>query len=380
MGCFACFNICPQKSITMVENEYGEVYPQINKDTCIHCGLCEKICPQLKEKLKFNTPIKVFAMYNKNAKLRKESTSGGAATTFYEYYIRNKGICYGVSSFVHNNQIKFVRFTNENELKKVKGSKYTHCYVNDIYIKVKEDLLNNKKVLFIGTPCQVSGLKSFLINDFDNLTTIDIICHGVPSQRLLFDEIKRNKINVQDNYKISFRDNNGYILKILDQDNNIIIKEEEENVDYYRHFLHGNIFRENCYSCKYAQRNRISDITIGDFWGLDKKSKIYDDESKGISVILINSSKGLELFEKIKDNCIFEERTIEEACKHNGQLNHPMPKSKEYLIYRKMYPKKGYKRTMSKMKSMKYRIKTVLKKNKYLYDFLKRIKNYVCKN
>lgn len=361
-GCFGCFNICPKNAIEMCKDEYGNVFPQIVKEKCINCGLCKKVCPQLKEKLDFKKPIKAFAMYNKEPNKRKESTSGGAATTFYEYILNDKGIIYGASNLFGLNEFKFIRIDNKLDLYKVKGSKYVHCYINNTMKQVKEDLLADKKVLFIGTPCQVSGLKSFLMKDYQNLITIDIICHGVPSQKLLFDEISNQGIDYRDVYYVSFRDDKLFNFKLLDNNRKILLEKKSYNVDYYNHFLKGDIYRENCYDCRYAKRERISDITIGDFWGLDKNSKIYDDEKKGISVVLPNTQKGLDLIKSISSECNIEERTIDEACKTNGQLNRPMKKSKEYKTYRKYYPKLGYRKTMKKMLSIKSKVKKILKR------------------
>lgn len=155
---------------------------------------------------------------------------------------------------------------------------------------------------------------------------------------------------------------------------NILYENNSMNNDYYRNFLFGNFYRENCYSCRYARRERISDITIGDFWGLSKDSKIYDDEKKGISVILPNTEKGLKLVESIKSKCNIEERKIGEACKENGQLNHPMKKTKAYSIYLDNYPKLGYKKTVSKMTNIKTKIKIMARNNKLIYYIYKKTK------
>lgn len=373
-GCYACFNICPTNSISMKEDKNGNIYPYIDKKTCINCGLCKKVCPQLKEKLNFNAPIKAYAMYNKNLKERLESTSGGAATIFYKYILENKGIIYGASNLFGEKEFHFLRIDNVNELYKVKGSKYVHCYIKDSYKNIKKDLMEDKKVLFIGTPCQVAGLKSYLMKEYEKLITIDIICHGVPSQKLLFDEIKNLKIDYKDVSFVSFRDEKMYNFKLLDKSKNILFEKKSNSNYYLKNFLEGNFFRENCYNCRYAQKNRISDITIGDFWGLNKNSKIYDDESKGISLVMPNTKKGMDLVEVTKSNFNFEERTIEEACLKNKQLNKPMNKTKKYYIYEKYYSKKGYKKTMKKLETIKDIIKKILSKNNLLKKIYKKIK------
>lgn len=376
-GCFACYNICPKEAIVMKKDEYGNVYPEIIKEKCIDCGLCKKVCPQLKEKLDLKEPITAYAMYNKDSKKRSESASGGAASTFYEHILNKKGVIYGASNLFGKEEFSFIRIEDKKDLYKVKGSKYVHCYINDILKQVKKDLLDNRDVIFIGTPCQVSGLKSFLMKEYDNLITIDIVCHGVPSQQLLFDEMEFQKINKKDISIISFRDDKQYNLKVLDKNKKIILEKKSSFIDYYRNFLQSNINRENCYSCRYAQRKRISDITIGDFWGLDKNSKVYDNEEKGISLIMPNTQKGLDLVKQIFEESIIEERTIEEACRENGQLNRPSKKSKKYNTYLKYYPSKGYKKTMKKMSTPKEKIKKKIYSNTLLYKTLKKIKNKI---
>ncbi len=374
-GCFACYNICPKEAIIMKKDEYGNVYPEIIKEKCIDCGLCKKVCPQLKEKLDFKEPITAYAMYNKDSKKRSESASGGAASTFYEFILNKKGVIYGASNLFGKEEFNFIRIEDKKDLYKVKGSKYVHCYINDILKQVKKDLLDNRSVIFIGTPCQVSGLKSFLMKDYNNLITVDIVCHGVPSQQLLFDELELQKINKKDVSIISFRDDKQFNFKIKDNNNETIIEKKSSFIDYYRNFLQGNFYRENCYSCRYAQRERISDITIGDFWGLDKNSKVYDNEEKGISLILPNTEKGLDLVKQIFEESIIEERTVDEACRENGQLNRPSKKSEKYNTYLKYYPSKGYKKTMKKMDTAKDKIKKLVTRSPFLYKILKCIKN-----
>lgn len=373
-GCFGCYNICPKNAIDMIKDEFGNVYPKINEDRCINCGLCKKVCPQLKEELDFREPITAYAMYNKDSEKRKASTSGGAATTFYENILKNNGVVYGVSNLFGEDSFKFIRIDNIEDLYKVKGSKYVHCYINNAFKEVKNDLINKKEVLFIGTPCQISGLKSFLMKDYENLITIDIICHGVPSQELLFEEIKSHNIDYHNVSYVFFRDENLFNFKLLGKNKEVLFEDLSSNVPYYRNFLQGNIYRENCYNCRYAQRKRISDITIGDFWGLAKNAKIYDDESKGISVIMPNTEKGLNLVNSIIDESVIEERTIDEACKQNGQLNHPMKKNEKYEIYVNNYKKIGYKKTMNKMLNFKDKVKIKIKGNKFIYNFYKKLK------
>lgn len=360
-GCSACFNVCPKQAITMQSDELGNIYPVIDKSKCINCGLCKKICPQLND-IPSIKPQKTYALYSKDVKKRMASTSGAAATIFGENIIANGGIVYGVSNLYFNNEFKFIRIDNAKDLDKIKGSKYVHAHVGTAFKDAKKDLIAGKTVMFVGTPCQIAGLKGFLMKDYGNLITVDIICHGVPSQQLFFEQLKQYGISCSEIYEVSFRNNERYCLTIYDKNKEKIFSKPSCLIPYFRNFLQGNIFRENCYSCKYAKSERISDITIGDFWGLDNNCKIKDDINKGISLVLVNSPKGLKLFENIKSKCVFEERTLEEAVNGNKQLQHPMSKNRKYDIYVTNYKKLGFKKTMKKMLSFKDKLKILIKK------------------
>lgn len=369
-GCFSCLNACPKDAISMEEDDYGNIYPKIDKSKCINCKQCETVCPQIEKKIKVVFPVKAYAVYSKNKKIRSSSSSGGVATQLTEKIIEEHGIVYGASNLLNNENFKFIRIENRKDVTKLQGSKYTHCYINKCYKEAKADLNNNKKVLFIGTPCQISGLKTYLKKEYENLITIDLVCHGVASQKLLFEDLKNNNIDKKDICKIFFRDENGFNIKVLNNKEKNIYYSKSIYNHYYKNFLRGNIYRENCYSCNFAQIKRCSDITIGDFWGLEKKSKIYDNELKGISLVLINTENGNAFFEKYKNCFIYEERTIAEAQKYNKQLNHPTKMTKKYSLYLKKYPKNGYLATMKKMNTLK----DIIRKNQTIqniYNFLK---------
>ena len=363
-GCFACHNICPKNAINMVEDEFGYIYPIIDDKKCINCNLCKKVCPSLNP-IKAIYPQKCYAMYAKDKKIRDESTSGGAATIFSTYIIKNGGVVYGAT--YSKGIINHLRIDNLRDLTKLKGSKYVHSYILDTYKEAKKDLTNNKKVLFIGTPCQIAGLKRYLMKDYDNLYLIDIICHGVPSQKYLKDEIGGN------NEKISFRSKEGYVLKLY-RDSKLIKSERIDKSPYYSSFMDGMIFRENCYNCFYAKPERISDITIGDFWGLGKDSKLYDYDNSGVSVILPITDKGVNLFEECCDKMIYEERKIEEAINGNTQLRHAIIKPKNYYKFQKIYLKSDFLTAYKKTNKIKI-LKNKFKNNKYIYGIYKKIKD-----
>lgn len=339
-GCFACYNACLKGAIKMLEDKDGCIYPEIDEKKCVNCGLCKKVCPSLNQ-IQYNKPIKCYAAYSKIENIRKESTSGGVATTISKEILKEGGIVYG-ASFGENCTINHIRVTDVNKLEQLQGSKYVHSYINDIYTKVKKDLKDfpQKKILFIGTPCQIAGLKKYLGKEYENLILMDIICHGVPPQQYLKEEIYRiiNDLNVD---RINFRDGNNYGLYIK-KDKKIIFKSERSESPYCDGFFNTLTLRENCYDCKYAGSNRISDITIGDFWGLKKESDFYEDKEKGVSVVILSTIKGLEFFKKYCKELQIEERAYEEAIIGNTQLRKPAPKNKNADKFKKYYIKHGF--------------------------------------
>lgn len=368
-GCSACYNVCPKKAITMEEEKLGHIYPKIDYEKCINCKLCQKICPSNKN-IELRKPTKAYAMKSKNEEIRYRSTSGGAATIFALNVLNKNGVVYGANN-IENGRFDFIRINKVEDLEKIKGSKYVQCYINDIFKNVKEDLNNNLQVLFVGTPCQVSGLKSFLCKDYDNLITVDLICHGVPSQRLLMNEIEETVEDVSKIDKVLFRtqEKSGYNLNLYEGGKLKISKEMVESC-YYKGFMNALFYRESCYNCKYAHQNRVSDITIGDFWGLSKESKLYKDRQKGVSLLLPITEKGMNFIRECKNDMEIEERNIEEAIEGNSQLRHPSMKPRKYNKFVKIYEKQGLKKAYLKTRT----IKQIMKDNKFIMNIYKRIK------
>lgn len=361
-GCFSCFNTCPKNAIEMREDNVGNVYPVINQEKCINCGLCKKKCPQINS-VSFNEPITAYAMYNNDYHIRDKSTSGGAATTFYLKVLNEDGVVYGANN-IENGKFSFIRITKASDLYKVKGSKYVHCYIEDKYSMAKKDLEKGLKVLFIGTPCQIAGLRAFLGKEYDNLLTVDLVCHGVPSQKMLIEEIKMHA-NYDKVSKITFREND-FNLRIY-ENSKCVFSENRTTNYYYSRFMSMMFFRENCYSCKYAQRKRISDITIGDFWCLNTENEKFRDKDKGISLVIPNTKRGVNFVESCIENMVYEERTIEEAIEGNEQLKHPSTKNKLYNKFMRLYQDKGYEIACKKTQSLKQKLKKIKIINKMYY-------------
>lgn len=359
-GCSACMNICPKQAITMKKDENGFIYPFIDESKCIKCGMCKKVCSYQNDKEE-NKIIKTYASVSKDDNLLKKSSSGGIFGTIAKSFINNSGVVYGCSMEYKDNFLTpmHIRVDNLNDLEKLQGSKYVKSEINFTYQNIKNDLKENNKVLFSGTPCQIAALKSYLkisrVNT-NNLFTIDIICHGTPSTKFFQDYVKfLEKKNRRKLVNLMFRDKKyGWNLKgtafYKGTDNKILEKIFYNKLSsYYNYFLTSKTYRENCYSCKYANSQRVGDITIGDFWGIETEHSEYLKENggvlqinKGVSCILVNTIQGKSLLKNYGKDLILLDSTFEKAAKTNKQLNHPcnMPGEREKIM--KIYREKGY--------------------------------------
>lgn len=320
-GCYACYNICPKECITMESDNEGFWYPKIDKDKCINCNLCEKVCPIINPVKRANSKKIAYAGINKDDQIRVKSSSGGIFSILAEYIIKNNGIIYG-ASFDENFNIKHKRILCNTDLDLLRGSKYVQSSIGDIYKQVKSDLESNRQVLFTGTPCQVEGLRSYLRKEYVNLITMDFICHGVPSPLVWKKYLEEMKKSKQENIKnIYFRNKDiGWkvsSLKII-FDEKIYINNLSKDL-FMKGFLQDVYLRPSCYSCKFKKINRVSDITVADFWGIENILPKMDDD-KGTSLIVIHSEKGEQLFDKLSETMILNEVNLNEAIKYNPSM------------------------------------------------------------
>lgn len=327
-GCSACYNACPSNAISMIINDEGFYEPKIDYSKCINCGLCHNLCPQLNNKIKFAFPIKTYAAYINDKKNILNSSSGGLFYQIAKKIIESYGIVYGVA-WNQNMESNHVKVDSLENLNKLQGSKYVQSNLKQIFLDIMDDLNNNKIVLFSGTPCQIAGLKSFLKKDYINLITIDLVCHGVPSP-LLFNKYKewyeyKNNVKIID---YSFRDkyNNDWgvnaRIKVLKNKKNKYLFVRAKLDPYFKAFTDGSNYRECCYDCKYAKKDRISDITLADYWGIENVHKNFINK-KGVSLLIINTERGVSLFNNIINNIKYIESDINEAVKYNLNLNKP---------------------------------------------------------
>lgn len=337
-GCHACYNVCLKECITMEHDVEGFLYPNINTEKCIKCNLCEKVCPIIHQEKIENNPI-AYGCYNKNEDIRNQSTSGGIFTLIAENVINSEGVVFG-AEFDENYNVIHSSTDNISGLEKFRGSKYVQSKIGDTYKQIKQLLKEDKTVLFTGTPCQIGGLKSYLRKDYSNLICQDIVCHGVPSPYVW--QHYKNLISKDRNIKnINFRDKSTgwkrYSLKFDFTDGKSYEEVGNENA-YIKGFIKNLYLRPSCYNCAYKTLNRQSDITLADFWGVEDILPSLDD-NKGTSLIFVNSDKGKYLFDKIKNNIIYEgvdiEKSIEfnpcaiKSCSYNKKRNLFMDKYNE---------------------------------------------------
>ena len=335
-GCFSCVYKCPKNCISIISDSLGNRVPQIDYGKCIDCGVCYSVC-QIVIELPFYNPVKVYAAWNKNMEKCLESSSGGIAAIASEYMINQGGIVYGCT-FNAGFQIAHVRCSTLSEVYRLKGSKYVQSDIREVYSSIQKDVKSKRKVLFIGTPCQVAGVQS-VFGSYNELYTIDLICHGTPSLKLFMESIPKEIFNYNID-KIVFRHSNVYKREFIEQ-NRVVYTCPLKKDLYMKGFFTGLFYRDSCYQCKYAELRRVSDITLGDFWGIANLLNI--DVSHGVSCVLINTDKGRCLFDFIKNEINALERNVDEVVIQNQQLSHPMRRTFRTVLFHKLYPILGFK-------------------------------------
>lgn len=340
-GCAACVNMCPVNAIKMIINDYGDLVPKINSEHCIHCEKCSSVCPQIVDTVTHRIK-EVYVGWNEEYEERKNSSSGGIATLLFKEFIKSGGYVAGTMWNEENNAHIYI--TNSlDELWCFQGSKYVQADTQLSFRKIRELLRNGEKILFIGTPCQVSGLKNYLANKYNKISYVDLLCHGVSSQKYLSEYInwicKRKKITNVTN--ISFRSNiysNNFCF-CLWNGNSIIYKKMAQESYYFRAFLHGISLRESCYTCKYKSLERTGDLTIGDFigYGINVKGKRDDDHA---SLIAVNNDQGKRLLEEF--SIYKEKKSIDEALVDGRSLREPFPRHSKQKKFRELYASGGF--------------------------------------
>ena len=352
-GCGACAQICPQKCIQMIADETGFKYPQINETLCIDCHLCIKICPSATPKTNTNTiQPQCFAGIHRSEKILMESSSGGAFSAIADAFDDDDCTIFGVA---YNQDLvvehRFVE--NATDIASFKKSKYVQSDTKNTFQEVKNFLLQGKRVMYTGTPCQIAGLKSFLQTDYNNLLCIDLICTGISSPLMFRKSIEC--IEKKANKKIT---NNDMRSKIKKDDHWIVINTAIQfddgttlsNTDTNRYkACYGQSlgFRESCYECSYAKLPRVSDITIADWWGgVDTIPGMKED--RGTSLIMFNNQKWITLYGKINHTMLLTKVDIKDAVKQNPTLWRPTPRQKRNDDFWEDFTKKPIESVLAK--------------------------------
>lgn len=320
-GCTACANVCPKNCIKMLPDDEGFLYPKIDSLVCTECGLCQKVCPV--DKIEKHLPLSTYALKSKNDEIRLKSTSGAVFETLSKYVLNNGGVVFGCKFnedlIAEHDYIEYYE-----GLDAFRGAKYVQSRLNNSFKNVKSFLEQGRWVLFSGTPCQIAGLDFYLNKEYDKLIKCDLVCHSVPSPNALKAYIK--EIEETNNKKVSkiwFRNKelNGWTksnLKIIFEDDTVY-KEPLVNTAFMQGFNRGLYNRPSCANCSYKDFKNVSDITIADYWGIEKVAEDFADNI-GVSLVFINSLKGRKIFEEIKENLVFIETKIEESVLENPYI------------------------------------------------------------
>lgn len=379
-GCAACMNSCSHSAIQMIADGEGFLMPSVDANKCIECKLCERNCPVITEIPNENSQMpKAYAVWNDFD--RRVSSSGGAFSSFARYILKKGGVVFG-AAFDNALHCRHIEVTTIEELTALRGSKYVQSEIALSFKRIKELLKQDKYVLFCGTPCQVVGLKCYLHKEYDKLLTLDLVCHGVPSDAVF--QAYKKKISTRfagfvDGFEFRQRDGWGFAPSIsLNGKFRPIF-----GVDalYMSAFDNSALFRQCCYQCRYANIHRVGDCSLADFWGLGRYGTPFKhDVLKGVSLVLINNAKGESVFKNL-DNTFIEERSLEEALIENHNLKKPSVKnpSRERIIEAFLDPKKTLSDIDKEFGLVDHSLKSQVKdfaSRLGLFDMVKRVYNF----
>lgn len=352
-GCKTCAYVCPSKCISMELDEEGFAYPVVDEEACTHCGACERACPFNGENWQAEErKARAYAARSRSEEVQLSSSSGGM---FYEMamaILEDEGTVYGAALDHATKKVMHVRVCSMAELSRLKGSKYVQSDVGESYHRVKTDLENGRQVLFSGTPCQILGLKKYLKTEYRELICVDVICHGVPSPLLwekyvqyLEKEYGRQVETVNFRCKKHGWRDFGFMSKL----GNKSFYQSKDINPYMQMFLGNHCLRPSCYKCEMKRIKSAADITLGDFWGIEKVCPEMNDRN-GTSLVITWNAKGKELTDKIGGSVIRKEVNYQEAIRFNTPLYKSVEKSSgrdlfykdlEYRTFDKMIDKYG---------------------------------------
>ncbi len=326
VGCGNCENVCPVSAVKLQEDEEGFLYPVIQKDICILCGRCRKTCPMYQEQEIIHVALRSYAAISKDKEILKHSASGGMFATIAKNFLKNKPNSVVVGATYENGRCFHKMITEESQIIELQNSKYVQSQLDGIFVEIEKKIKNDIPVLFSGSPCQVNALKLFLKRDYESLFTIDIICHGVPSNKFLKRDLElytkqpETIKNLKFRLKNQFRPTHSEFVLTFESSSNkqYVISNRDP---YFSLFMSGDSYRESCYICKFARINRVGDITLGDCDSHRYYPDFYPKHS--VSSVIVNTNKGSELFSGCENNINFCDLNLEKEAEINTQLLNP---------------------------------------------------------
>lgn len=367
-GCTACASICNHDAITMVPDALGFLYPKVDESKCVECGLCEKVCAfndNYDKSLNLPKPD-AYAARHKDMDEIMKSRSGAAFVAISDYILEQGGVVYG-AGYKDHFRVAHKRAISKEERDEFRGSKYVQSDLTGVFRMVKQDLKDGLTVLFSGTPCQTSGLHSYVGKKLmENLVLIDIVCHGVPGPYIWRDYLAFLEKKQGDTILVvNFRDKEVFGWKAHRETFKFRMGGGKMSFTYvfYQHIM----FRHSCGKCHFCNTTRPSDITIADFWGWEKTDPNINQDDKGVSLVLVNTPKGREIFEAVKDKLNTIPAELENCLQPN--LQHPSVIHPKRMDFEKEYIKYGFKHVMYKYGDTGWRYK--------FRKFIQRVKNKI---
>lgn len=337
-GCMACAAACPKDAVSIGRDTMGNLIPSIDQDLCIGCGACQKACPELTAPVR-NTSGRAYAVWSLDPQNRKSSASGGAASEFYAHALAD-GYWICGAEYADDGRVIHTLTRDSDRIARFKQSKYVFSKTGTVYRQIKEKLESGEQVLMISLPCKIAGLLGYLKRPYPNLLTVDIVCHGTPSDQLLREHIGSVCPGLEE-FQLRFRQDNEFMfqLKAAGWD---VYRRIGKTDAYLAAFLEGLSYRPSCYQCAHARPQRVSDLTICDFWGLGAEIPFDHPYTGSISAVLVNTPEGQAFFDGCRDTLFVEDRPVEEAVKGNAQLTAPTPVHPKRADFESLYQSCGF--------------------------------------